>query len=85
MPDLIFLFETKNLVSRMDFVRSSISFDNMLVVEASGKAGGLCVLWKEGISVKEVEYNKNLIAVTVSDSICEWLMVEFYDLPYFSK
>ena len=53
-PNLIFFSETKALVSRMDFVRSSISFDNMLVVEESGKAGGLCVLWKEGISVKEV-------------------------------
>jgi len=60
----------------MDFVRSSISFDNMLVVEESGKAAGLCVLRKEGISVKEV---------TISDSVCEWLMVKFYGPPYFSK
>ena len=84
-PDLVFLSETKALVSRMDFVKSSIGFDNMLVVEAKGKEGGLYVLWKEGISVKEVEYNKNLIAVTVSYFVCEWLMVGFYGPPYFSK
>ena len=84
-PNLIFLSETRALVSRMDFVRSSISFDNMLVVKASGKASGLCVMWKEGISVREVEYNKNLIAITVSDFVCEWLMVRFYGPPYFSK
>ena len=84
-PDLVFLSETKALVSRMDFAKSSIGFDNMLVVEAKGKEGGLYVLWKEGISVKEVEYNKNLIAVIVSDSVCEWLMVGFYGPPYFSK
>ena len=55
----------------MDFVKSSIGFDNMLVVEAKGKAVGLCVMWKNGFLVREVEYNKNLIAVTVSDSVCE--------------
>ena len=69
----------------MDFVKSSIGFDNMLVVEAKGKAVGLCVMWKNGFLVREVEYNKNLIAVTVSDSVCEWLMVGFYGLSYFSK
>ena len=83
--DLIFLSETKALVSRMDFVKSSIGFDNMLVVEAKGKAGGLCVMWKNGFSVREVEYNKNLIVVSVSDSVYEWLMVRFYGLSYFSK
>lgn len=69
----------------MDYVKSSISFDNMLVVEVSGKAGGLYVLWKESISVREVEYNKTRIAVYVFDSVCEWLMVGFYGPPYFSK
>ena len=69
----------------MYFVKSSFGFDNMLVIEAKGKASGLCVMWKNGFSVKEVEYNKNLIAVTVSDSVCEWLMVGFYGLSYFSK
>lgn len=43
-PDLIFLSKTKSLTSRMNFVRNAIRFDNMLVVEANGKAGGLCVL-----------------------------------------
>ena len=83
-PDLIFLSETKALASRIDFVKSFIRFDNMLVVEASGKAGGLYVLWKDSILINEVEFNKSLIAVLVSDSVCEWLMVEFYR-PYFSK
>ena len=69
----------------MDFVKSSINYNNLLVVEVSGKVGGLCVLWKNGISVREVEFNKNLITVMVSNSICEWLMVRFYGPPYFSK
>ena len=69
----------------MEFVRSSIKFDHLLVVEARGKVGGLCVLWKVRLSVKEVKYNKNLIAVKISDVAYEWLMVGFYGPPYFSK
>ena len=69
----------------MEFVKSSINYDNLLVVEANGKPGGLCMLWKNGLSVREVEFNKNLIAVMVSNSVCEWLMVGFYGPPYFSK
>jgi len=69
----------------MEFVKSSIKFDHLLVVEARGKAGGLYVLWKARLSVKEVKYNKNLIAVKISDVACEWLMVGFYGPLYFSK
>lgn len=84
-PNLIFLSETKSLASRMGFVRNAIRFDNMLVVEANGQAGGLCILWKNVWLIKEVEFNKNHIAVTISDAICEWLMVGFYGPSYFSK
>ena len=83
--DLIFLTETKATVSRMEFVRNSIKFDHLLVFEAKGKANELCILWKVGLSVKEVEYNKNLIAVKISDLAYEWLMVGFYGPPYSSK
>lgn len=84
-PNLIFLFETKASVSRMEFVRNSIKFDHMFFVEAKGKAGGLCILWKDGLAMKEVEYNENLIAVMINDLACEWLMVGFYGPPYPSK
>lgn len=42
----------------MEFVKSAINYDNLLVVEASGKAGGFCIIWKNGVSVREVEFNK---------------------------
>lgn len=84
-PDLNFLSETKSLTSRMCFVRNAIRFDNMLVVEANGQAGGLCILWKNGWLIKEVEFNKNHIAVTISDAIYEWLMVGFYGPSYSQK
>ncbi|XP_075640364.1 uncharacterized protein LOC142612127 [Castanea sativa] len=54
-------------------------FDYKIVVEAKGKAGGLCIMWKEGISASPVEFEKNLIAIS------EWLFVGFYGPPYYSK
>ena len=77
-----FLSKTKASVSRMEFVRNSIKFDHLFVVEAKGKVGELCILWKDGLSVKEVEYNKNLIAIKISNLACEWLMVGFYGPLY---
>ncbi|XP_030945669.1 uncharacterized protein LOC115970144 [Quercus lobata] len=69
----------------MEFVKRSIKFDHLFVVEAKGRAGGLCILWKDGLSVKVVDFNKNLIAVKIFDSACEWLLVGFYGPPYPSK
>ena len=66
-PDFIFLSEIKASLSKMEFVRKSSEFNHKLVVEAKGKASGLCMMWKDGLSAKLAEFNKNLIAVTVSD------------------
>ena len=84
-PDFIFLSETKALFSRMDSVRRSVNFDHLLVVEAKGSAGGLCMMWKFGWSVSQAEYNKNLIALSILDVVGDWLLVGFYGPPYFSK
>ena len=83
--DLVFLSETKANASRMDYVKRYLKFDNMSVVEAKGSAGGLCLLWKNGLTIKEVEFDKNLIAVKVTDSVLDWLLVGFYGPPYYSK
>nr|XP_023872064.1 uncharacterized protein LOC111984679 [Quercus suber]POE86237.1 hypothetical protein CFP56_07045 [Quercus suber] len=69
----------------MDFVKRVLQFDHKIVVEAKGKAGGLCMMWKKGISASLVEFEKNLIAVKISDAISEWLFVGFYGPPYYSK
>lgn len=56
-PEVVFLSETKADINRMDYVKF-IKFDN-----SKGNAGGLCIMWKNGLAIKEVEYDKNLIAV----------------------
>ena len=65
----------------MEYVRSYLKFDNKLVVESKGSAGGLCILWKNGMSIKEVEFDKNLIAVKIANSTLDWLLVLFLWTP----
>ena len=69
----------------MEFIKNYLNFDNKFVVEAKGRVGGLCFMWKDGVSIKVVEFDKNLIAVRVSDPILDWLLVGFYGPPYYSK
>ena len=54
-------------------------------MEAKGSVGGLCIFWKNGVTIKEMEFNKNLIAVKISNSILDWLLVGFYGPPYYTK
>ncbi|KAK9990720.1 hypothetical protein SO802_025705 [Lithocarpus litseifolius] len=42
-------------------------------------------MWKAGVSIKEVDFDKNLIAVKVFDSVTDWLLVGFYGPPYYFK
>ena len=84
-PNVVFLYETKTNEKRMDFVKSYVKFDNKFVVEAKGSAGGLCIMWKNSLSINVVDFDKNLIAVKVADQCCEWLLVGFYGLSYHSK
>ena len=58
----------------MEFVKNYLNFDNKFVVEAKGRVGGLCFMWKNGVSIKVVDFDKNLIAVKVSDLILDWML-----------
>ena len=69
----------------MEVVKNVIKFDNKFVMEAKGHAGGLCMLWKNGLTIKEMEFNENLFAVKISDPILDWLLVGFYGSPYYTK
>ena len=57
----------------------------MCVVEAKGTIGGIHIIWKSGLSIHQVDYNKNLVALKVSDMVCDWLLVGFYSHLYPSK
>ena len=69
----------------MEFVKSFIKFDNKIVVEAKGSAGGLCIMWKRGLDICGVEFDKNMIAVKVTNKCTDWLLIRFYGPPYQAK
>lgn len=82
---MVFLSKTKVDVNRMEYDKKFLKFENSCVVEAKGNAGGLCIMWKNGLDLKVVEFNNNLIAIKVSDQCVEWMLVGFYEPPYHSK
>ena len=84
-PNFIFLCETKASDKKMQEVMEKLVFHHRFVVDAKGKAGGLAILWKFESSVRILEYNKNLIAIKISDPVCDWVLVGFYGPPYPSK
>jgi len=81
----VFLSETKANETRMEEVKNSIGFSGKLVVDAKGKAGGLCLMWKWGVNVEVEEFNKNLLAIKIKEALCEWLLVGFHGQPYLAK
>nr|XP_023895077.1 uncharacterized protein LOC112006991 [Quercus suber] len=80
--DIIFLSETKASVERMKEVLKAIKFADMCVVEAKGIAGGICVMWRLGLSIHQMKYNKNLIALKVANALCDWLLVCIGDFNF---
>ena len=64
---------------------NSLNFSFNFVVDAKGLARGLYLMWKAGSAVKLVDFNKDLIAVNISDTTCAWNSVGFYGLPYVVK
>ncbi|KAL8520443.1 hypothetical protein ACS0TY_011099 [Phlomoides rotata] len=45
-PDVIFLFETLSVSSRVEEVRVRLKFESCFSISSIGRSGGLCVFWK---------------------------------------
>lgn len=69
----------------MEEVKKSIGFLKLIVVDAKGSVGGICVMWRSIVSLQPIEFNKNLIAIKVTDAVCNWFLVGFYGPPYATK
>ena len=84
-PDFIFLYETKASKECMDQVMNFLNFSFNFVVDAKGLSRGICLMWKASSAVKLVDFNKDLIAVNISDIACAWNLVGFYGPHYVVK
>jgi exonuclease III len=84
-PEILFLCETKASESRIKKVVSSIGFADHIAIGPKGRAGGICMIWANLLNVEVLEFNPNLVAITVRDSVCEWSLVGFYGPLYQAK
>ncbi|KAL4607019.1 hypothetical protein ACB092_09G145100 [Castanea dentata] len=85
LPDFVVLCEMKASDKRMKEVMNSLGFSYRQVIEAKGFAGGLCMMWRANDLVEGLEYNKNMIAIQVSDKLSKWVLVGFYGPTYPAK
>ena len=55
----------------MKVVMEKLRFSNRFVIDSKGTVGGLTMMWKSNHIIKVLEYNKNLIAIKISDPVCD--------------
>ncbi|KAK1379299.1 Endonuclease/exonuclease/phosphatase family protein [Heracleum sosnowskyi] len=85
-PAFVFLCETLSNKKKMEWVRTRIGFQGMIVVEAKGRSGGLSLLWKDQDQVPLLSVSDNHIDVCVSvDGVQAWRLKGFYGEPDRSK
>lgn len=80
-PDIIFLSETmikKNVVKAL---KDKLSFHNAFGVSSVGKAGVLCIFWREEIKFSLVSYSQNHISGDIEDGDKKWRFVGIYGWP----
>ena len=63
----------------------SIGFSKHVVVSASGKAGGIRLMWSSSMDVQVLEFNYCTIAITIREEYCSWSLIGFYGPPYHAK
>lgn len=70
----------------MEKIQSRLGFEDMIVVEAEGRSGGLALLWREIDQAKLISLSKNHIDVEVNvRGMQAWRLTGFYGEPYRSK
>ena len=83
--EVIFLSETKASECRINKVASLLILLNFVCVESLGRSGGICMFWTNVMQVEVLEFDSNLIAINLIDSVCNWNMVGFYGPPHRSN
>lgn len=64
-PSFVFLCETLSSKKKMEWVRTRLKWQGMIVVEAQGRSGGLTLLWRDPDHVKLLSISQNHIDVEV--------------------
>ncbi|KAF7837557.1 reverse transcriptase [Senna tora] len=86
VDDDVFTRETKARNKKVEALRRKLKFDNVFVVEAVGKSGGLALFWKNRCVVQILDSCLNFIhtAIEVKGQDNLFLMTFIYGHPEFS-
>ncbi|KAL6180504.1 hypothetical protein ACLB2K_047167 [Fragaria x ananassa] len=87
-PDIVFLCETRCLKNEMESIRRQTGFKIVFAVDCvirrndEGRvcrAGGLCVLWQEGVKLSLISYSLNHIDMVIEGvGPCSWRFIGVY-------
>ena len=79
-PKLVFLMETKFVVSEMDGIKRNLERQQGLVVPSIKRAGGLALLWRNTLQVDIQTYSPRHINAIVSEEqgTKKWCFTGFY-------
>ena len=72
---------------RVEYVKRRVGFNEKVVIEAKGRAGGLCLMWRTICKLKwwSLISNKYMIVVKILDPGGDWYLVGFYGPPDAAK
>ncbi|XP_025640911.1 uncharacterized protein [Arachis hypogaea] len=85
-PSVLFLMETK--ASNLSCVRlkRTLGFDNMFCVESRGLSGGLCLFWKNNLSVNVYAWCDSFIKARISvTNDIDWEGIFVYGHPNYMR
>ena len=77
-PAIIFLSETMINKSDIEYLKSRFGFSNAFGVASRGRAGGLCLYWKEDVLFSLVSYSQHHICGDIDDGGKRWRFVGIY-------
>jgi len=66
-PNLLFIMETKNKAMMVERIRRKLKFQKLYLVDPTGIAGGLAIMWQEEIDLKVQASSKQFIDVQCID------------------
>ncbi|KAA3488589.1 reverse transcriptase [Gossypium australe] len=83
-PQMVFFMETKVRRSKIEKIWYSCGYVNGIEVDPEGTRRGLCLAWKQEVSVTLRQYSKRHIDVVVdeNESRGKWRFTGFYGSPY---
>ena len=81
-PNFLFLCETKSSKKRMEWIRVTLGFEGMFVVEPQGRSGSVAFLWRWKNDCYVLGYSNNHIDMAITrENEDVWRFTGLYGEP----